>query len=202
VRYSTNSRLFVAIMVLVLFQLNGSCMKSGMSHPQGSKHEPGYEILSGAQADELFRTIKSRNADIDTVQKFFLSNSFYLKSVQALTQGSRVACIVLFSATRDDERIGILAIKVQGDAVVETIAGLLWLEPGSGFANEIEGPKLKSTSATSLCGWWSCVFSSVGLSCESKCVGPRRPYNAADRVACLESSCEFPMVYYWFKRCY
>ena len=174
-----------------------------MGRPQGSKSESGYQILSEAQADSLFREIRSRNADIDTIQQFFLKNSFYLKKVQALTERSRVACIAFYTRPGGSERLGILAVRARGDAVEQTIAGLLWIESGSGFANEIEGPKVPSTSPTSLVGLWNCVFNSgSGMYCSTKCTGPRTLSRAADRVACLEASCGFPFVYFWFRRCY
>jgi len=200
-RRSQNSRLCRAVALLTLLLLSGSCISSGVGHVRGPKNEPEYRILSEAQADSLFRKIRSQNADIDTVQQFFRSNSFYLEHVQALRQGSRVACIALYSPAHINEtiprRVGILAIKLQGDAVVETIAGILWLE--NGFPNEIEGPKFTSTSTMSLCGWWSCVFNSAGRTCQLKGYGP---YAFADWLNGLEAACGFPLVYYWFQSCY
>jgi hypothetical protein len=187
--------------LLALPLLHWSCMNSGTSHLQGAKDESGYEILSKAQADELFSRIRSQNADIEIVQRFFLNKSFYLKSVQALTQGSRVACIALYSARGDSERLGILAIKLQEDALVETISGILWLTTGSpSFANEIEGPKLTSSSAMSLCGWWSCVIRGSGTNYQARYTYDN-PYSPSRRVARLESF-GFPLVYYWFRYCY
>ena len=200
-RSSKNSRLCGAIVLLALPLLNGSCMNGRTSHLQGAKDESGYEILSKAQADELFRRIRSKNADIEIVQEFFLNRSFYLKSVQALKQGSRAACIALYRARADSERLGILAIKLQGDTVVETTAGILWLTTGSpSFANEIEGPKLTSSSDMSLCAWWSCVFRGSGTNYQAR-YRYDNPYSPSRRVARLESS-GLPLVYYWFRYCY
>ena len=201
-RCSKNGRLCGVVFLLTLLLLDGSCMKNGISHSEGSKNESGYQILSESQADELFRKMRSQNADIEIIQQFFLNKSFDLKRVQALKQGSRVACIALYSARGDSERLGILAIKLQGDAVVETIAGILWLTTGgSSFANEIEGPKVTSSSTMSLCSWWSCVFNNFGLNYQFRCLH-YDPYNPSKRVACLEASYGLPLVYHWFRYCY
>lgn len=173
--------------MLTFLFLDGSCTKSGMSHSRDSKNEYGYKIVSETQAHELFRKIRSQNGDIEIIQQFFLNKSFYLKSVEALTQGSRVACIAIYRARGDSERLGILAIKLQGDALVETTAGILWIERG--FPNEIEGPKLASRSTTSLCGWWSCMFSD-------------RHYRTIPRYYNPYDSSRLPWVYWWFRRCY
>jgi hypothetical protein len=192
------------MVLLTLLLVNGSCMNSGTSHLRGPKDESGYQILSKAQADELFRKIRSQNADLEIVRQFFMNKSFYLKSVQALTQASHAACIALYSAAGDSERLGILAIKLQGDVVVETTSGIIWLTAVGGdiIASELEeGPKLTSTSTVSLIGWWNCVFNQGGWT-RSLRKGHFYPPCPGCLVARLKGSSGSPLVYHWFRRCY
>ena len=195
-----NKRLLRSLALLTLLLLLESCTKSRISHSPESTNEPEYKILSKTQAGGLFGKIRSQNADIQSIQQFFMTKSFYFNKAEALKQGSRAACIAFYSARGDNDHLGILAIKLQGDTGVETIAGILWLNSPC-FANEPEGPKLASSSTTCLCAWWSCVFNNVGLPSQLQCPG-RDPYSPAKRVACLESFRGLPMVYYWFRYCY
>jgi hypothetical protein len=200
-RSSKNGRLCGAMFLLTLLFLNGSCAKSGVRHTEWWKSESGYQILSEAQAHELFGKLRSQDKDIEAIQQFFGSKSFSFERVEALREGSRLACIAFYTAKNDSEHLGILAIKVRGDAVVETTAGILWLTGGgTSFANEIGGPKVASSSAISLCGWWSCLFP---LDRRGVCPGydPSNP-SPRRRVTCLEANSGFPLVYYWLRHCY
>ncbi|RJR31977.1 MAG: hypothetical protein C4574_00420 [Candidatus Latescibacterota bacterium] len=189
-------------LLLMLMLIHCSCAKSGLSPFQGSKTKPDYHILSDEQADELFRGIRSSYADIGITQQFFKDNSFYFKRVQALRQESRVACIAFYESRAERERLGVLVMKLRGDNLVETISGILWLTPRNpSFPNEIEGPRVTSSSTMSLSAWWSCVFNSIGMQYPLRC----RDYNPdipSDKVACLEESYGLPMVYVWFRHCY
>ncbi len=197
-RYA-NGSLRGSLLFLTLLVLIGSCAHHEAIHPKGPWNESGYEILSKVETEQLFRTLSSQSADVRTIQQFFHDRSFFLTTIEALRQGTRVACVVLYSATADTEHLGILAIKLQADTLVETTSGILWLTTGTpSFANEDEGPKVASTSAMSLCGWWNCVFrGSRGDGSRYGSYGP----NPRRSVVRLEGF-GFPIVYHWFRYCY
>lgn len=191
-----NSRFHAAMVLVVLLHLAGSCANSGNSQLQRSKDESEYQVLSKTQAHELFGKIRSQNADIEIEQQFFLKKSFHLGKVEALTQESLVACIAFYRADGDDEHLGILAVRLQGNVVVETTSGILWLTTvrddviASGLE---EGPKLESTSTTSLIGWWNCIFP----------CGRRAYRGNTDIVPRIIESSRSPLVECWFReRCY
>jgi hypothetical protein len=190
-------------MVLVGLSLCcGSCTSPGVILGKRTNNEPTYQILPRVRADALYRSLRQQNADIQAIHRFLLSKSFYLDSTQVLTEESRTACIALYKKPQDIERIGIVAVKMESKDVVETTAGILGIEHSTGTPYVTEGPKLKTTSPTSLSGWWSCVIQHGATSCEARCVGPDNPDNPADRIACLEATCGFPLVYFWYRRCY
>jgi hypothetical protein len=198
----TLRRPWVTLLPVTLLFLHGSCGNVF----QGSKSKPEYQILSKTEADDLYNRIRSQHAEIGTTQRFFLENSYFLMSVQALKQESRVACIAFYASRDDRERLGILAMKLRGDDLVETISGILWLTTGSpSFPNEIEGPEVTSSSSMNLCSWWSCVFSGSQADAPLSRRWRSRlynPYSAVARVARMEELSGLPMVYHWFKHCY